>query len=88
MMLFLTVSLTIHGFCVTKLNLPLMITLGLSLLVLNFISPNKAYRVDDFPDPISPMMATHSPFLMLKFRSVKWVELSAIDSYEVSDRSQ
>lgn len=88
MMFALTVSLTIHGFWVTRLMLPLITTLGLYFVALNFIYPNSEYINEDFPEPISPMIATIYPFFMVKLRSVKCVELSVIDKLLVYDLSQ
>ena len=69
--LFLTVSLTIHGFCVTKLIVPFTETLGLGKFYLYFISPSNEYIKDDLPAPIPPIIATIYPLLKEKFISVR-----------------
>ena len=61
----------IHGFWVTKLIVPLTATLGRGRLSLNFISPNREYMMDDLPLPISPIIATISPLLTVKFISLR-----------------
>jgi hypothetical protein len=63
---------------------PLTTTRGLAIFSLNFISPNREYIIDDFPAPISPMIATIYPFLIVKLVSinVKGVSPFASDSLE------
>jgi hypothetical protein len=50
---------------------PLTETFGFGRFYLNFISPKREYISDDLPEPISPIIATISPLLTLKFISTR-----------------
>jgi hypothetical protein len=56
---------------VTNDKLPLIFILGLIPFSGNFISPKSEYKNDDFPLPISPIMATNSPLLIFTLISYK-----------------